>query len=77
VSTAFVNEYASISLFFITRSVWRVFSRLNPDNALSAYPKDDYEYPFSIKPAHPITARDLMAINRDHYEGTQFDMTKV
>lgn len=57
--------------------MWRVFSLLNPDESFKASSKDDFENPFSVKPARPITARDLMAINRDHYEGSQFDMTNV
>jgi dipeptidase len=33
-------------------------------------------YPFSVKPDEKINAQDIMAINRDHYEGTEFDLTK-
>lgn len=32
-------------------------------------------YPFSVKPARKMTAEALMAILRDHYEGTPYDAT--
>ncbi|MCX6565473.1 MAG: C69 family dipeptidase [Candidatus Aminicenantes bacterium] len=35
----------------------------------------DGDYPFSVKPAKKITADFLMAILRDHYEGTPYDAT--
>jgi len=33
------------------------------------------DYPFSVKPAGKVTAEALMAILRDHYEGTAYDAT--
>jgi dipeptidase len=33
-------------------------------------------YPFSVKPARRMTAEALMAILRDHYEGTPYDATE-
>ena len=33
------------------------------------------DYPFSVKPAKKMTAESLMAILRDHYEGTEYDAT--
>jgi dipeptidase len=33
------------------------------------------DYPFSIKPRKKVTAEALMAILRDHYEGTEYDAT--
>jgi dipeptidase len=33
------------------------------------------DYPFSVKPAQKVTAEALMAILRDHYEGTEYDAT--
>ncbi len=32
-------------------------------------------YPFSVKPAKKVTAEALMAVLRDHYEGTAYDAT--
>ena len=34
-----------------------------------------HDYPFSTKPAKKITADALMAVLRDHYEGTEYDAT--
>ena len=33
------------------------------------------DYPFSVKPARKVTAGALMAVLRDHYEGTEYDAT--
>lgn len=33
------------------------------------------DYPFSVKPAEKVTVETLMAILRDHYEGTPYDAT--
>ncbi len=33
------------------------------------------DYPFSVKPGKKVTAEALMAILRDHYEGTEYDAT--
>ncbi|MBN2199429.1 MAG: C69 family dipeptidase [Candidatus Aminicenantes bacterium] len=33
------------------------------------------DYPFSVKPAAKVTAETLMALLRDHYEGTEYDAT--
>lgn len=32
--------------------------------------------PYSVKPDKPLTYADVMALNRDHYEGSQFDLTR-
>lgn len=33
------------------------------------------DYPFSVKPARKVTPEALMAVLRDHYEGTEYDAT--
>ncbi|MGB8958625.1 MAG: C69 family dipeptidase [Candidatus Aminicenantales bacterium] len=33
------------------------------------------DYPFSVKPGRKVTAEALIAILRDHYEGTEYDAT--
>jgi dipeptidase len=33
------------------------------------------DYPFSVKPGRKVTAEALMAVLRDHYEGTEYDAT--
>ena len=66
---------------YVTRRVWRVFGLVAPSYVaavkLSPF-TDPYasEYPFSVKPDVPLSPQDLMHVQRDHYEGTQFDLTK-
>ncbi len=67
-------------LKYCARRVWRVLSRVAPSLSLSP----DYSnavveaspYPFSVKPDKKLSVRDVMALLRDHYEGTPFDMRK-
>jgi dipeptidase len=33
-------------------------------------------YPFAIKPDQKLNVKDIFAIHRDNYEGTEFDLTK-
>lgn len=63
--------------YYSLRRVWRIFDRVNPDLGLSPWVEDGYTtaYPFSIKPNHKLGTREVFALYRDHYEGTQFDMT--
>ena len=59
--------------------VWSVFNRCAPSLNLSS----DYHravdgaepYPLWIKPDKKLSVQDVMALTRDHYEGTEFDMT--
>lgn len=64
--------------YYSLRRVWRVLSRLKPSANFSPWVEDGYTnaYPFSVKPEKKLTPRDVMALYRDHYEGTEFDMTK-
>lgn len=64
--------------YYSLRRVWRVFDRVNPDLCLSPWVKDTYskDYPFSIKPERKLALSDVFALYRDHYEGTQFDLTQ-
>ncbi len=62
---------------YATRRVWRVFGLVAPSVALPPNTNmwgDDY--PFSVRADSPLSAQDLMRIQRDHYEGTQFDLTQ-
>ena len=60
--------------------VWSVYRRAAPSLNLSA----DYHrglagtepYPWSIRPDRKLTTADVMALKRDHYDGTEFDMTQ-
>ncbi len=64
--------------YFSLRRIWRAMSLLAPSQNLPARVKDSFtrDYPFSIKPDKPITLAGLMALHRDCYEGTEFDLTK-
>ena len=55
------------------RREWRVLSLLAPSLNLDPWLE---RYPFSVKPDKPVTPQDIMRINRDHYEGTEYDLTK-
>ena len=37
----------------------------------------DDEFPFAVKPPKKISKKDFMVVLRDHYEGTEFDKTKL
>ena len=60
--------------------VWSIFRRSAPSMDLSS----DYcrgvegaeRYPLWIQPDKKLGIEDVMALVRDHYEGTEFDMTK-
>jgi dipeptidase len=60
--------------------VWRVFDRLAPSLKLRGdFSKKAGVYsplPLWIKPDRPVKAQDLMALMRDHFEGTEFDLTE-
>jgi dipeptidase len=65
--------------YYSLRRVWRVFDRVNPDLGLSPWVTNGgytTDYPFSIVPKDKLVPQDIFALYRDHYEGTQFDMTK-
>ena len=52
---------------------WFVFNELAPSLGLSM---DDPDIPFSIKPEHKVSAREVFKLLRGTYEGTQYDMCK-
>ncbi len=60
--------------------VWSIFRRAAPSQELSP----DFHravagappYPLWIKPDEPLTLADVMALMRDHYEGTDYDMRR-
>ena len=62
---------------YATRRVWRVFSLVAPSIPLPPY-TDPYanDYPFSVRVDKPLQYTDVMQLNRDHYEGSQFDLTQ-
>ena len=62
---------------YATRRIWRVFNLAAPSAGVPPF-TDSYgsDYPFSAKVDKPLEAADLMRIQRDHYEGSQFDLTQ-
>lgn len=64
--------------YYSLRRVWRVMSLAAPSLELEPWVEDGYTeaYPFSVKPDKPLSVRDVTELHRDHYEGTEFDMTK-
>ena len=56
---------------------WRALSLAAPSLSLQVTgdPLVD-RYPFSVKPDRPLNVQKLMAIMRDGYEGTKFDLTE-
>jgi len=62
--------------------VWSIFRRAAPSMAGSldpAYHRGDPDaeaYPLWIRPDHKLSTADVMALMRDHYEGTPYDMTQ-
>ena len=56
---------------------WRAFSLAAPSLGLQATGDPTVDrYPFSVKPDNPLTVQRLLAVMRDGYEGTEFDLTE-
>ncbi len=65
--------------YYSLRRVWRMFDRINPDLGLSPWVSGGSyttDYPFSVAPKTKLETRDVFSLYRDHYEGTQFDLTR-
>jgi dipeptidase len=60
--------------------VWSIFRRAAPSLELDpAFHRGDPEaepYPLWIEPENKLSVADVMALMRDHYEGTDYDMTR-
>jgi len=60
--------------------VWSMFRRCAPSKKFSPDfhrgVKTAEPYPLWIKPDKKLSLKDVMAVMRDHYEGTGYDMTK-
>lgn len=65
---------------YSARRVWSIFRRAAPSMNLSpdysSCVKGSEPYPLYIKPDNKLNVQDVIAFHRDHYEGTEFDMTK-
>jgi len=56
---------------------WRALSLVAPSLRLQATGDPTVDrYPFSVKPDQPLTVQRLLAVMRDGYEGTKFDLTE-
>ncbi|MBU4236072.1 MAG: C69 family dipeptidase, partial [Proteobacteria bacterium] len=64
--------------YYSLRRVWRLQSRVAPSKAQSPWVKNGFtkKFPFSIKPDQKLSARDVMGLYRDYYQGTEFDLSK-
>jgi len=64
--------------YYSLRRKWRAYDLLAPSKKFSPWVEDSYttEYPFSIKPDKKVSLQDVIAITRDYYQGTEFDLTK-
>ena len=74
--TVSLGEYSHP--YYSLRRVWRLQSRLAPSKNLSPWVKDGFtkQFPFTIKPDKKVSVRDAMALYRDYYQGTEFDLGK-
>ncbi|MCF0233584.1 MAG: C69 family dipeptidase, partial [Thermoguttaceae bacterium] len=80
---SFCEVYGNIdvtSLRSCEKRVWSMFRRAAPSLNLSvdyAQGKPGAEpYPWSLKPDRKLTTADVAALMRDHYDGTEFDMSE-
>ena len=55
------------------RRVWHLFNKVAPSLKLES--DRDEPYPFSVKVEHPLSLDAVTAMNRDHFEGTKFDLS--
>ena len=64
---------------YCTRRVWRVQSLVAPSLNLSSDSDvfgSNYAFSVPVEGGVPLAPEDLMRIQRDHYEGTPFDLTQ-
>lgn len=80
---SFADAYAPLdygALRFCEARVWSMFRRAAPSLNLSIDYVDGVKgaepMPLWIKPDNKLSVHDVMELMRDHFEGTDFDMTK-
>lgn len=69
----FSYAYASRNSLYSRRREWRALSLLAPSLGLDPNAEN---FPLSVKPDEKVTVNDLLAIFRDYYADTPFDMTR-
>ncbi len=64
--------------YYSLRRVWSLQSRIAPSLKLTPEVKDGFtkKFKFSIKPDKKFGVRDVMALYRNYYQGTEFDLSK-
>lgn len=79
----FCDVYAPLTpggALYCEGRVWRIFDRAAPSLELPVdfwrAVKDAEPYPLWIKPDEKLTVQDAISLMRDHFEGTEWDMTK-
>ncbi len=74
------NPASPDRLKYCESRVWSLFRRAAPSQEFSADynrgVRDAERYPLWIKPDKKLSIKDVMGLVRDHYEGTELDMTK-
>ncbi|MEA4884740.1 MAG: C69 family dipeptidase [Clostridia bacterium] len=67
------NDFCNAAPSYQTcqRRIWRVFTRVAPSLAATF---DERNLPFSVPVDKQVSMSDIFALNRDHYEGTEFYM---
>lgn len=79
---SFSDTYAPLdfgAMRFCEARVWSAFRIMNPEmDKYKSYAKGESlnRMPLYIKPSRKISQRDVANIMRDHYEGTDLDMTQ-
>jgi dipeptidase len=64
--------------YYSLRRVWRVLSKAAPALNLPAWVDGGYTaaYPFAVEPEERLSVAGVASLYRDHYEGTEFDLTR-
>ena len=70
----FCYAYDSRNSLLCRRREWRVLSLVAPSLKLDPNAEN---YPFSVKPEKKLSVKDIIAIFRDAYEGSRYDMTRT
>ena len=68
------NEIASTTGGWNDRRTWRVFDLVNPSAQWS--PVSSEVYPFSVHVDSRLSHTQIFAMNRDHFENTDYDLTQ-
>lgn len=64
--------------YYSLRRVWRAFSLFSPSAEYPAWVENGFTraYPFATTPEKKLGVADVIAVHRDDYQGTEFDLTE-